>query len=448
MEKIKKKSSKDLLFEDISSSVKKLTSAGAVQLPNFNPKQYADKLKNDSNSLWENKPQNVPGTQTVPDTNIVPGTDNVPKEIVPGSQNVPGTQTVPDTNIVPGTVIDDTDSVPGTVIDDTDSVPGTVIDGSQNVPGTQTVPDTNIVPGTDYVPMFFDSLINTLSNSERVILLKRIIHLPVSPTSKLVLIIFLNTINKAKQKVSLRSISREYKLRWATLLESLASLEEEEIVKADHKKDGTVIDIENFLSGTVKVPDETYVCSMLNINNNTNNKHTSGTDRVSSIKNFEKRILESNIRLTLGLLEMMEVTTDGRNKKSGFSRAIANIIKESSKDERKMENVLSMAVKAREAAKSNKSGYFVKLCKEMDTDEITEEMIKEVNKLKNVYHVVINKEFDNPSLDELKEYAKKLGETHFPNNRVDLVDYLTERSNILQESVRKRQERMKEWGIL
>ena len=374
MEKIKKKSSKDLLFEDISSSVKKLTSAGAVQLPNFNPKQYADKLKSYSNSLWENKPQNEPGTHTVPDTNKVPGTDNV--------------------------------------------------------------------------PMFFDSLINTLSNSERVVLLKRIIHLSVSPTSKLVLLIFLNTINKAKQKVSLRSISKEYKLRWATLLESLSSLEEEEIVKADHKKDGTVIDIEDFLNGTVRVPDDPYVCSMLNIINNTNNKHTHGTDRVPSINNYEKRIFESNIRLTLGLLEMMEITTDGRNNKSGFSRAIANIIKESSKDERKIENILAMAVKAREAAKSNKSGYFVKLCKEMDTDEITEEMIKEVNKLKNVYHVLINKEFDNPSLDELKEYAKKLGETHFPNNRVDLVYYLTERANILQETVKKKIERMKEWGIL
>jgi hypothetical protein len=419
MEKIKKKSSKDLLFEDISSSVKKLTSAGAVQLPNFNPKQYADKLKSDSNSLWENKPQNEPGTHTVPGTNKVPGT-----------------------------VSDDTDSVPGTVSDDTDSVPGTVSDDTNKVPGTHTVPDTKKVPDTDNVPMFFDSLINTLSNSERVVLLKRIIHLSVSPTSKLVLIIFLNTINKAKQKVSLRSISKEYKLRWATLLESLSSLEEEEIVKADHKKDGTVIDIEDFLNGTVRVPDDPYVCSMLNIFNNTNNKQTSGTDRVPSINNYEKRILESNIRLTLGLLEMMEVTTDGRNNKSGFSRAIANIIKESSKEEKRMENILSMAVKAREAAKSNKSGYFVKLCKEMDTDEITEEMIKEVNKLKNVYHILINKEFDNPSLDELKEYAKKLGETHFPNNRVDLVYYLTERANILQEIVKKRLERMKEWGIL
>jgi hypothetical protein len=387
MEKIKKKSSKDLLFEDISSSVKKLTSAGAVQLPNFNPKQYADKLKSDSNSLWENKSQNEPGTHTVPDTKKVPGTDNVPKEVVPGTQNEPGTHTVPDTKIVPGTVSDDTDSVPGTVSDDTDSVPGTVSDDTNKVPGTHTVPDTKKVPDTDNVPMFFDSLINTLSNSERVVLLKRIIHLSVSPTSKLVLIIFLNTINKAKQKVSLRSISKEYKLRWATLLESLSSLEEEEIVKADHKKDGTVIDIEDFLNGTVRVPDDPYVCSMLNIFNNTNNKQTSGTDRVPSINNYEKRILESNIRLTLGLLEMMEVTTDGRNNKSGFSRAIANIIKESSKDEKRLENILSMAVKAREAAKSNKSGYFVKLCKEMDTDEITEEMIKEVNKLKNVYHI-------------------------------------------------------------
>jgi DNA-binding transcriptional ArsR family regulator len=281
MEKQKKKTSKDILFNDISSSTKKITSAGAAQIPNLTPKQYADKLLDDSDSLWENpKVLQKESTESVPGTDIVPGTESVPSKKKGGTESVPGTDIVPDTENVPGTVYAGTESVPTKKKGDTESVPGTVYAGTDIVPGTESVPGTDIVPGTESVPLFLDALINTLSNTERVITLKRIAYLPVSPTSKLVLIILLNTINKAKQKVSLRSISKEYKLRWSTLLESLSSLEEKEIIKANHKKDGTIIDLSEFLTGTLSVPVNMYVCSMLNIINNTNNKQTDGTESV------------------------------------------------------------------------------------------------------------------------------------------------------------------------
>jgi|GEM_PF-5942033 len=228
-------------------------------------------------------------------------------------------------------------------------------------------------------------------------------------------------------ELSLRKLSKEYKMDRSTIIRRIKDLEEKGYIRRMSTFRGTYLSLEflneeaeNYLKEETKVEKEKIFNSEF-INNEKDEKPENTSKQKTDYIQMGKEIKRKEILKTIMLIP-------GFNDPSRFSREFLKIVL----DEEKKEDNLALLIYSSEKSNKNPVSYFLQTYKNDGS-----KTIENAYRQKAVERIEFTEEFfkinfQEPSLKELKQIANKIGE-NYEGDRKDLMKRLEERRNFVNQ---------------